>query len=154
MFRTDNKKNLAGYSRWLLFLMLLVLISPVCSKGPGGSNKKAPLSQEPDGQVIEKNGVIEPGDSTDANHSDLPYDAYTFTAKLGDKVTVKVVTEDFIPLLKLVEVATGAPLAEWDSQYSQDAGLTYTIAGPGKYEVRVYAMQSGTGNYSLRISVE
>jgi len=146
-------KYLIRYFLSLLFMVILLVVSPGCSKDSSSNGKKQPQQKNSTGQMIEKTGVIEEGDSTDPNHSNLPYDAYTFNAQFGDKVAVKVSTKDFIPLLKLVEVSTGAPLVEWDSKYSPGEGLTYTIAGPGEYEVRVYAMKSGTGNYSLQISV-
>lgn len=101
--------------------------------------------------VVQEEGSIEPGDTRDPNHSDLPYDAYTFKADLRDVVVVEVKAEGFVPLLKLVEVATGAPLAEWEEQYSEDDALTYTIAGPGEYEARVYALEQGSGTYTVTV---
>ena len=103
--------------------------------------------------VMEKTGVIESSDTRDPNHSDLAYDAYEFDAEKFDFVHVGVITEGFSPLLKLVEVSTGAVIAEWDPEYGTGDGLTYTIAGPGSYEVRVYAIDDGTGDYTLIISV-
>mgnify|MGYP005621900163 CR=1 FL=1 len=105
--------------------------------------------------VIEKTGTIEPGDRTDPNHGNLAYDAYEFKASPLDKVRAEVETEDFSPLLKLVEVSTGAVIAEWDAQYpmGDEKALVYTIAGPGAYEIRVYAMSAGTGSYKVKITV-
>jgi hypothetical protein len=64
---------------------------------------------------------------------------------------VEVVSQDFGPLLKLFEVATGAPLWEWEEAYSDEEALIYTIAGPGTYEVRVYATGGGTGTYQITV---
>lgn len=105
-------------------------------------------------QVIEKSGSIEEGDQTDPNHMNFPYDAYTFEAATGDKVRVEVTTEAFTALLKLVEVSTGAVLAEWDSEYPMGDALIYVIASKGEYEARVYSTNSGTGEYSVKIVVE
>jgi|GEM_PF-791156 len=103
--------------------------------------------------IVEESGTIEAGDTRDPNHAGLPYDAYEFEADLGDEVVIEVSADGFIPLLKLVEVSTGAPLAEWEAEYSDDDALTYTIAGPGTYEARVYALEDGTGSYELTIRV-
>ena len=112
--------------------------------------------EEAGGKVlIEKTGTIEPGDSTDPNHGNLAYDAYKFTAQPLDRVRVEVMTEAFSPLLKLLEVSTGAVIAEWDAQYptGDEKALVYTIAGPGEYEVRVYAMRSGQGAYTVKLTI-
>lgn len=103
--------------------------------------------------VIEKTGAIESSDTRDPNHSDLAYDAYEFEAEAFDQILVEVTTERFSPLLKLVEVSTGAVIAEWDPVYGTGDALTYTIAGAGSYEARVYAMEDGTGDYILSITV-
>lgn len=108
---------------------------------------------ETPGMVIEERGIIETGDLTDPNHMGFPYDAYGFQARKWDRVTASVVTDEFSPLLKLVEVSTGAPLAEWDSEYPDGDSLSYTIAGPGEYQLRVYAIGGGGGNYIVRIGV-
>lgn len=103
--------------------------------------------------VIEKTGAIESSDTRDPNHSDLAYDAYGFEAETLDLVRIEVTTEGFSPLLKLTEVSTGAVIAEWDPVYGTGNALTYTIAGAGSYEARVYAMEDGTGTYNLTITV-
>lgn len=105
-------------------------------------------------QVIEKSGSIEEGDLTDPNHMNFPYDAYNFEAVVGDKVRIEVTAEAFTALLKLVEVSTGAVLAEWDSEYPTGDALIYVIASNGSYEARVYSTNSGTGEYSVKIVVE
>ena len=123
-----------------------------CS-GNGGEKAAGSNVEEAGAKVvIEKTGVIEPGDSTDPNHGNLAYDAYKFEARPMSNVRAVVSTKDFSPLLKLVEVATGAVLAEWDAAYPTGDALTYTIAGPGTYEVRVYAMGGDTGSYSIKIT--
>ncbi|RKZ07767.1 hypothetical protein DRQ25_10730 [Candidatus Fermentibacteria bacterium] len=103
--------------------------------------------------VIEETGAIESGDTRDPDHSDLAYDAYEFEAEAFDKVRIEVTTEGFSPLLKLVEVSTGAVIAEWDPVYGTDDALTYTIAGAGSYETRIYAIDDDTGAYDLTITV-
>lgn len=104
-------------------------------------------------RVMEKVGEIDSSDTRDPNQSDLAYDTYVFEAETFDQVRVEVIAEGFSPLLKLVEVSTGAVIAEWDSEYSSSDALNYTTAGPGSYEARVYAMEDGTGDYTLTIIV-
>lgn len=130
------------------FLSAAILIT-VLFTGCGGG--------ESDGEkivmVIEKTGAIEFSDTRDPNHSDLAYDAYEFEAETLDLVRVEVTAEGFAPLLKLMEVSTGAVIAEWDPEYGTGDALNYTIAEPGNYEARIYAMENGTGDYTLTISV-
>ena len=129
-----------------LALALLLLTVTGCREGASNNDTPSPL-------VVEHQGSIDAGDLRDPNHSDLAYDTYTFEAKKYDRVRVEVVVEDFVPLLKLVEVSTGAPLAEWEERYSDEDALTYMIAGPGMYEARVYAIDKGTGAYTITIRV-
>jgi hypothetical protein len=103
--------------------------------------------------VMEEIGRIDEGDATDPDHAGLPYDSYLFQADLMDSVTLQIRSEGFTPMTKLVEVETGAVLAEWDSQYAESDGLTYTIASTGSYEARVYATDGGVGDYKLTITV-
>ena len=102
-------------------------------------------------QGVEASGVIEASDSRDPNHANRLYDAYVFQADLGERVRIEVSTESFAALLKLVEVSTGAVLAEWDSQYPSGEVLEYVIAASGEYEARVYSNDDGTGEYRLVI---
>ncbi len=44
-----------------------------------------------------------------------------------DRVRVEVAAEGFVPLLKLVEVSTGAPLADWEERYSDEDALTIKV---------------------------
>ncbi len=125
--------------------VLTVIMLAGCGSGEGDGEATAIL--------IEKAGAIESGDTRDPNHSDLAYDAYEFEAQTFDLVRLEVVAEGFSPLLKLMEVSTGAVIAEWDPQYGTGDALTYTIAGAGIYEARIYAMEGGTGDYTLTISV-
>jgi len=103
--------------------------------------------------VTEVSGTIEADDMRDPDHGNLAYDSYEFEAGTLDQVRVEVSTESFLPLLELVEVSTGAVIAEWEPEYSSDDALNYTIAGPGSYEARVYAQEDGSGVYSLSIAV-
>ncbi len=130
------------------FLPVAVLTVIVLLSCGGGDNAGDEIAS-----VIEKTGAIESGDTRDPNHSDLAYDAYDFEAETLDLVRIEVITEGFSPLLKLVEVSTWAVIAEWDPAYGIDDALTYTIAGAGSYEARVYAMEDGTGDYILTITV-
>ena len=102
---------------------------------------------------LEETGTIETGDMTDQNHSDLAYDPFEFPVEPLDVVTVSIEADGFNPMLKLIEVSTGAVLAEWDSQYSEEDCLTYTIAGGGACQARVYALDHETGNYTVSITV-
>lgn len=138
-----------------LFLSSLLLVFFAgCGQRDGRKNEKSPAKNESRPVEINQAGIISPEDATDPDHAGLVYDPHIFNAEFGDKVLVTVQTEDFDPLLKLVEVSTGAVLAEWDPKYSGTEGLNYTIAGTGKYEARVYAMKKGTGNYSLTIQIK
>ncbi|MFH0915046.1 MAG: hypothetical protein V1912_01190 [bacterium] len=131
-------------------LACAVLVVAFVLAGCGGQTGP----EETGGQVVvEESGSIDPGDTRDPNHANLPYDAYTFEAKKFDRVRVEVVAEGFTPLLKLVEVSTGADLWEWEEEYSDEDALTYTIAGPGTYEARVYATKDGTGTYQIGVSL-
>lgn len=146
----------------ILLISLLVFTQLLLTACSQADNNQQPEPQEQEEEIvenddlliIEETGIIDSDDLTDPNHSNLAYDAYTFEADRMDKVTVEVSSDSFDPLLKLVEVSSGAPLAEWDSQYPTGDMLTYTIAGPGEYEVRVYALESGLGDYSVKITVE
>ena len=132
-------------------VLVLVAVLTGCTLSATGCAEGVSSDQTGRQVVVQEGGSIEPGDTTDPNHSDFPYDAYTFQAKRLDRVRVEVVAEDFAPLLKLVEVATGAPLWEWEEAYSDEDALIYTIAGPGTYEARVYATSGGTGTYQITV---
>jgi hypothetical protein len=136
--------------RPLCLLVCMVLVAGLAVAGCGGETG----SQETEGQVVvDETGSIAPGDSQDPNYGDLPYDAYSFEAKKFDRVRIEVAAEGFTPLLLLVEASNGAQLWEWQDEYSDDDALLYTIAGPGSYEARVYALEGGTGTYQLRVSL-
>lgn len=116
----------------------------------GCCEKAKPLSRQ---FFLEETGSIEYGDLTDQNHAGLAYDAYDFQVVPLDTVTVAIEAEGFDPMLKLAEVSTGAVLAEWDSQYSEEDRLTYVIAGGGVCQARVYALEHGTGSYTVSVTV-
>lgn len=99
-------------------------------------------------------GNIEIGDTADPNHINLRYDAFEFEAERLERVHIEVRTREFIPMLKLIEVETGAVLAEWEAEYSPDKSLNYMIAAPGIYEARIYATEDGVGEYSITISIK
>lgn len=148
--RSSGRKRGGGLLRTgaVSGIAVALLLSIVAGCG-GGESKSEALSP----LVLEHQGSVDAGDLRDPNHSDLAYDAYSFEAKKYDHVRVEIAADDFVPLLKLVEVSTGAPLAEWEEQYSEEDALTYIIAGPGMYEARVYAIDKGTGAYALTIRV-
>lgn len=129
-------------------LLTAVVLAAVLLAGCGGESDMEEVSR-----VIEEAGAIESGDICDPNHNNFAYDAYEFEAETLDQVRVEVSAEGFSPLLKLVEVSTGAVIAEWDSEYETGFALTYTIAGQGSYEARIYAMENGEGHYTLTITV-
>ncbi len=104
-------------------------------------------------RVMEEVGRIDEGDTTDPHHAGLPYDSFIFQAGPLDSVSMEVRAEGFTPLTKIIEVSTGAVLAEWDSEYADSDHLTYTIASSGSYEARVYSTDGGTGDYTLTITV-
>ncbi len=128
------------------FALLAVLLAG-CGEAADTTGGHAPV-------VVEEAGSIGAGDARDPNHADLPYDAYAFEASKRDAVVVEVTAEGFVPLLKLVEVATGAVLAEWEEEHSDEKTLSYTIAGPGVYEARVYALEGGSGAYTLTVRMD
>jgi hypothetical protein len=125
-------------------LTVLVLIA-AC--GGGESNTSDTVN------TVVETGAIQADDLRDPNHSDLAYDSYEFEAMAFDTVTVETVSDGFVPLLKLVEVSTGAVIAEWEAEYSPDDNLSYIIAGPGRYEARIYSLDGGMGDYTITITV-
>jgi len=138
----------------VVWTLLAAVLFALVLAGCGGTSETSGSASDGSGTVVEQTGSIDAGDTRDPNHSDLAYDAYVFDAEGGDVVVVDVTAQGFVPLLKLVEVATGAVLAEWDAEYSDVETLTYTIAGPGKYEARVYALEDGSGTYSFSVRVD
>ena len=127
----------------------LVVAAALLSVSCGGSGEAGEEEQ----RVMEERGAIESGDSRDPDHMDLAYDGYVFQGRQMDVVTIGVETENFTPMLKLMEVSTGAPLAEWDSEYAESPKLTYTLAVSGSYEARVYSTDGGTGEYTLTVEL-
>ena len=130
------------------FLAVFLTAAPIAGCG-SGENEAVDLSRE-----IVETGVIEITDATDPNHSNLLFDGFEFEAEKFEKACIEAASDEFVPLLKLVEVETGAVLAEWEAEYSSDEALTYTIAGSGIYEARIYAMENGTGQYTITITME
>ncbi|MFO7627829.1 MAG: hypothetical protein R6V62_11275 [Candidatus Fermentibacteraceae bacterium] len=108
---------------------------------------------EPAPVTIEATGVLTAESPVDSNHMNFHYTVHTFQGERWDRVNVELLSADFPVLLKLVETATGAPLAEWDQEYSEETSLSYTIAGPGEYQVRVYSM-AGSGEYTVNITLK
>lgn len=129
--------------------MVLLLLAAGCGGGESGGSEATEATEE----TVELAGTIEESDSRDPNHSELPYDSHTIRARAGDTVVMRVSTEEFSPLLKLVEVDTGAVLAEWDAEYPTGEALEYRIAVSGEYEARVYATGGGEGAYRATIDV-
>lgn len=107
---------------------------------------------EPMPVTSEATGTLTAESPVDTNHMNFHYAVHTFQGERLDRVTVELVSADFPVLLKLVETSTGAPLAEWDQEYSEEASLSYTIAGPGEYQARFYSMD-GYGEYTVKITV-
>ncbi|MBN2586123.1 MAG: hypothetical protein JXA64_00120 [Candidatus Fermentibacteraceae bacterium] len=130
-----------------LLSVLLAGAAIIFGCGDGGDAAAGTL------RVMEESGRIDGGDTTDPYHSDLSYDGFVFQAGPLDSVSIEVSAEGFTPLTKIIEVSTGAVLAEWDSEYADSDNLTYTIASSGSYEARVYSTDGGTGDYRLTITV-
>lgn len=130
-------------------LIITVLTASALLPGCGGGEE----GSADNSGIIEHRGSIGSGDSTDPNHMNLPYDGFTFRAELLDSVALEVAADGFVPMLKLMEVSTGAVLAEWDSEYADTDHLSYIIASPGSCEARVYATDGGEGDYTLTISI-
>lgn len=102
--------------------------------------------------ITEATGVLTAESPVDTNHMNFHYSVHAFHGERWDRVTVELVSADFPVLLKLVETSTGAPLAEWDQEHSEETSLSYTIAGPGEYQARVYSM-AGFGEFTVNITV-
>lgn len=136
--------------RAALCAMSLLLAAAGCG---GGEDSGASETVGEIEETMELAGTIEESDSRDPNHSDLPYDSHTFRARAGDTVVMEVSTEEFSPLLKLVEVDTGAVLAEWEAEYPTGEALEYRIAASGEYEARVYATGGGGGAWRATVDV-
>ncbi|MFO8182585.1 MAG: hypothetical protein R6U39_00290 [Candidatus Aegiribacteria sp.] len=129
-------------------LIITLLTAAAMLPGCGGEEGAAENTG-----IIEQRGSIGSGDSTDPDHMNLPYDGFTFRAEPLDSVALVVSADGFVPMLKLMEVSTGAVLAEWDSEYADADHLSYITASPGSYEARVYATCGGEGDYTLTISI-
>lgn len=108
---------------------------------------------EPEPARIAGSGSITAESPADPNHMGFHYAVHSFDAQKWDRVMVELVSADFPVILKLVEASSGAPLAEWDQEYSEEEALSYTIAGPGEYEARVYST-GGFGEYGIVITLK
>jgi len=156
--RCNGGRHLAPVFIALLFVAALVVAGcggQADTAGGSAGDGAGDTTEKGTGRlvVVSESGSIEPGDTRDSNHSDLLYDEYTFEAERMDRVRVEVTAEGFTPLLKLMEVSTGAHLWEWEEAYSDEDALIYTIAGPGTYEVRVYALDDATGSYEVVVTL-
>ena len=128
--------------------MLIYMLVTSCGGGESESGMEAVSNV-----VMEETGYLEGSDQRDPDHSDLSFDPFLFEVEAFDKVHIELTAEGFISMLKLVEISTGAVLAEWDSEYADDDMLEYTIAASGAYEARVYSMDGGEGEYAIVITV-
>ncbi len=131
---------------------VIAMASLLVLYGCGGEDVGDAEAEEA-GTIVET-GSVTPDDTRDPMHSDLPYDSFRFEAGAGDVLTMEVSAEGFSPLLKLIEVDTGAVLAEWDAQYPTGEALSYRIALAGEYEGRVYSMDGGVGTYEVTTTLE
>ena len=131
------------FQKLLPAVFAVFLLPIICGCGEDNGGKVT--------RVIDESGIISSTDLRDPDHSYLAYDAYEFVAGPLDLVSVEIEASGFSPLLKLVEISTGAVLEEWDPQYSSDDALNYTVAVQGSYEARVYALENGTGNYDIAV---
>lgn len=87
-------------------------------------------------------------DAADQSRGQWPVDGEPHRALPG-LVGLELLPERLDP----ARCRTGAPLAEWEAAYSYGDALTYTIAGPGTYGARVYALEGGSGTYTLTVRV-
>ncbi len=126
-------------------VILISVILAGCSDDSGNGEECAGIQIE--------TGAIESDDLRDPDHSEFAYDSYDFEAETLCRIRVEVDTDGFSPLLKLVEISTGAAIAEWDPVYSTEDAMLYTIAESGSYEVRIYSLDDGTGEYTLTITM-
>ncbi|WP_372708300.1 PPC domain-containing protein [Brevundimonas sp.] len=86
----------------------------------------------------------------------LPYDAYAFRARGGDRIAVALDSEDFDPVLLVGQMGDGefAELARNDD--GPDSGLNsrliFTAPASGDYVIRVTPLNAtGVGGYSLNL---
>lgn len=123
-----------------------------CGGGSDATPDGSPEANVGVGRIlVDEAGEVGPGDTTDPNHMNLPYDAFVFSGEAMDRVSFLATAEGFSPILKLVESSTGAVLAEWDAEYPTGDNLAYTLAAGGDYEARIYATGGDTGTYTLQV---
>jgi hypothetical protein len=102
------------------------------------------------GQTV--TGTLEAGDPSVEG---VPYDAYTIRGRPGDRVLVRMRSQDFDTYLRWGRVRNG----EWDEAASNDDGgegtdsrLSVTLGADGEYELRAGAFGEATGAYELQLS--
>ena len=132
-------------SRIAMTALTCLIFFAFATSGCGNGSEKS--------TVLQEEGILTGDEAPDPYHGQLPYDHFRFTASSLDTVSVLVDTDEFVPLLRLMEVATGAVIDEWDAGYSDRDHMEYTIALSGQYEVRVYSTDDGLGEYSLTVTV-
>jgi len=87
----------------------------------------------------------------------MPYDAFSFRARQGDRVAIALDSEAFDPIVRLGRAVDGAfvQLAENDDGASSglNSRLVFTIPETGDYLIRVTPLDaSGSGAYSLSLA--
>ncbi|RZJ30853.1 MAG: peptidase [Brevundimonas sp.] len=124
-----------------------------------GLTERAPAGTAPTpqdirlGQTVE--GEIAAGDpESDAG---IPYDAFVFSGRRGDRVALALDSEAFDPMVRIGRTVDGV-FTELDSNDDgSDSGLNsrlvFTLPEDGAYEVRATPLGvSGAGAYSLTLS--
>jgi hypothetical protein len=149
----SNRGRLVKFLLRPFSVLCLLVCATAVAFALAGCGEEASSEQTDTGTVLEERGSIDLGDAQDPSYGDKLYDPYTFEADKHDRLRVEVAAEGFSPLLLLVEVSTGAQLAEWQDEYSDEDALTYTIAGPGSYEVRIYSSDGQTGPYEIKVTL-
>lgn len=86
----------------------------------------------------------------------VPYDAYSFRARQGDRVAIALDSDAFDPIVRLGRTVGGAFVQLAENDDGQGAGLNsrlvFTIPETGEYLIRVAPLDvSGSGAYSLSL---
>jgi hypothetical protein len=94
-------------------------------------------------------------DASDPQVDGAAYDAYTIRGRPGERVLVRMQSEDFDTYLRWGRVRNGA----WEEASSNDDGgegtnsrLSVMLGADGEYELRAGSFAEGQGTYQLQLS--
>ncbi|MFC7379917.1 PPC domain-containing protein [Brevundimonas sp. GCM10030266] len=121
--------------------------------------ERGPAEPEPAPQAITLGQTVEGeiGDDSPENDEGVAYQAWTFSGRSGDRVSIALDAEDFDPLVRLGRTVNGvfSELAYNDD--GPDSGLNsrlvFTLTETGDYVIRATPLSAGgKGGYSLTLS--